>query len=527
MTGPRPDPRVGTELGPYRIESVIGRGGMGVVYLATHAGLDRKVALKLLAPDYAGDDAFRARFLRESRMAAAIDHPNIIPIYEAGEIEGTYYLAMRYVAGIDLETRLRAGRIEPGEAVHLLGQVARALDAANEQGLIHRDVKPANILVAAGRGVEKGDHAYLTDFGLTKHRGSQTGLTQSGAFMGTLDYIAPEQIEGRPVDGRADQYGLACVAFHCLTGRVPFARDADIALAMAHLRDAPPSAVELVPELPAEVDAILARGMAKRPDDRFPSCEAFVVALRQALGVRPTGPVPAVAATRRRTPLLAVGVAALLVVAAFVVVLRRQPARGRLQPGVVAGGFIRVVVDWRRGIPRVAVVGGRQRLDRSLPRTRPSRRSWPSWRPCPGEFKQTCQRGSYAVARTAYSGAATPVASLACAPDVTSGATEVLVRQFRPETAKVGIVAGIISSLAGGGSIPPGDCAVSARANGRWSVAGIDRGAIICYADRATGDARLVWAYDKDALLVMARNPRGDAAALYSWFDKHARFMAP
>jgi serine/threonine protein kinase len=238
----RPDPRVGSDLGPYRIEALIGRGGMGVVYLATHAGLDRKVALKLLAPDYADDDAFRARFLRESRMAAAIDHPNIIPIYEAGEVEGTYFLAMRYVAGTDLETRLRGGPLEPKEAVHLLGQLASALDAAHEQGLIHRDVKPANVLLAAGRGVERVDHAYLTDFGLTKHRGSQSGLTQGGAFMGTLTYIAPEQIEGKPVDGRTDEYGLACVAFECLTGRVPFARDTDIAIAMAHLRDGPPSA---------------------------------------------------------------------------------------------------------------------------------------------------------------------------------------------------------------------------------------------------------------------------------------------
>jgi hypothetical protein len=291
----RPDPRVGTDLGPYRIEALIGRGGMGVVYLATHTGLDRKVALKLLAPDYADDDAFRARFLRESRMAAAIDHPNIIPIYEAGEVDGTYFLAMRYVAGTDLETRLRAGPLEPREAVHLLGAVASALDAAHEQGLIHRDVKPANVLIAAGRGVERVDHAYLTDFGLTKHRGSQSGLTQGGAFMGTLTYIAPEQIEGKPVDGRTDEYGLACVAFECLTGRVPFARDTDIAIAMAHLRDSPPSAAELRPELPPAVDAVLARGMAKRPDDRFPSCESFVVALRGALGVRPTEERPAVA----------------------------------------------------------------------------------------------------------------------------------------------------------------------------------------------------------------------------------------
>ncbi len=210
----RPDPRVGTELGPYRIEAVIGRGGMGVVYLATHSGLDRKVALKLLTPEYADDEGFRARFLRESKLAAAIDHPNIIPIYEAGQIDGTFFLAMRYVEGIDLQRRLVSGPLDPRNATAIVAQVASALDAAHSAGLVHRDVKPGNVLLAPSQALDGSDHVYLTDFGLTKQRGSQSDLTQAGGFLGTLDYIAPEQIEGKAVDGRADQYALAASRSH-------------------------------------------------------------------------------------------------------------------------------------------------------------------------------------------------------------------------------------------------------------------------------------------------------------------------
>ena len=531
----RPDPRVGTDLGPYRIEALIGRGGMGVVYLATHTGLDRKVALKLLAPDYADDDAFRARFLRESRMAAAIDHPNIIPIYEAGEVDGTYFLAMRYVAGTDLETRLRAGPLEPREAVHLLGAVASALDAAHEQGLIHRDVKPANVLIAEGRGVERVDHPYLTDFGLTKHRGSQSGLTQGGAFMGTLTYIAPEQIEGKPVDGRTDEYALACVAFECLTGRVPFVRDTDIAIAMAHLRDAPPSAVELRPELPAAIDAVLARGMAKRPDDRFPSCESFVVALRQALGVRPTEERRAVVAAgaigARR---LAVGVAAVGLVVVVAVVLGSFGLGSRSSPSPPA-------------VP--ASPGGSAAAASAEPATAAASRAAGNAFPSgpeqallaqvagvPGGFSKTCQRGSYTVVPLvggSYSGAV-PLASLECSPDIATGASQVVARQFRPETVKLHFVENFMANLAerGGPSgpitvIPLGDCAKKSPAIGSWSVSGEVRGTLVCYTDDATGDAILYWSYDREALLVKARNARGDSAALYSFFDQYARFIAP
>ena len=228
---------------------------MGVVYLATQRELRRKVALKLLSDELAADADFRARFERESRLAASIDHPNIVPLYEAGEIDGAAYLAMRYVEGVDLATRLREGPIEPAEAAAILGQVAGALDAAHERGLVHRDVKPGNVLL--GRTAH-GDHAYLTDFGLTKQAGSETGITRAGSFVGTPAYMAPEQIQGQDVDGRADQYSLAAMAFECLTGQVPFERDQEFAVAWAQVRDAVPAASSTRPGLPP--------GRRRRPD---------------------------------------------------------------------------------------------------------------------------------------------------------------------------------------------------------------------------------------------------------------------
>jgi tRNA A-37 threonylcarbamoyl transferase component Bud32 len=553
----RPDPLVGTELGSYRIERVIGHGGMGVVYLATHVGLDRKVALKLLAHDYADDEAFRARFLRESRMAAAIDHPNIIPVYEAGEVDGAYFLAMRYVSGTDLESRLRAGPLDLHEAIHVLGQVASALDAAHEQGLVHRDVKPANVLLAPGQGADRADHAYLTDFGLTKHRGSQSGLTHGSAFIGTLDYIAPEQIEGRLVDGRTDEYGLACVAFECLTGRVPFIRDTDIAIAMAHLRDDPPSAAALRPEIPAEADAVLARGMAKHPDDRYPTCEDFVVALRDALGVQPPEqrrtvptarheivptnhgePVPAAGGRTRR---VAVGLAAVLLVAVAAIVLGAWGA-GRwaapspsATPASPAGSASAASAS-----PAFASSAGP-----TIPAFGEPTEAFPSAAEqallravsaIPGGFSKTCVRGSYkVVGMRDYIRMATPVASLECSPDVTTtGGSEIAVKKFLPETVKIHFVQDFIAdlALAPGAQrpitvIPAGDCADGSPAIGSWNIAGEVRGSIACYIDKATGDALLYWSFDEEAVLVRARNRRGDAAALYSFFDEYARFITP
>src|SRR3954454_2502095 len=212
----------------YSIVRQLGEGGMGVVLLARDEALGRNVALKLLAPRYADDVQFRASFTRESRLAAAIDHPKIIPIFEAGEAQDQLFIAMRYVDGPDLRRVLaEEGPLVPARAVAIVEQVARALDAAHNAGLVHRDVKPGNVMIDPSEGRE---HCYLTDFGLTKNMSSSSGYTETGQFVGTLNYMAPEQIEGRDVDGRADQYALGCVLFECLAGVPPFRRDSDVAM---------------------------------------------------------------------------------------------------------------------------------------------------------------------------------------------------------------------------------------------------------------------------------------------------------
>ncbi|MFJ9562432.1 serine/threonine-protein kinase [Streptomyces fuscichromogenes] len=273
----------GGEIAGYRIESRLGRGGMAVVYRAHDPRLDRTVALKLLAPELARDDVFRQRFTHESRAAAAIDHPHIVPVFEAGETDGVLYIAMRYVDGLDLRHLLdRDGPLAFPAAVRIAAQVASALDAAHERGLVHRDVKPGNILVARGTDSDHPEHVYLTDFGLTKKSLSLTGFTSVGQFVGTLDYVSPEQIAGRPVDGRCDEYGLACVVHETLTGRPPFVRDDDTAVLRAHRNDEPPAVTAARPDLDGAVDKVLAKALAKAPDDRYPTCLAFVAALRAA-----------------------------------------------------------------------------------------------------------------------------------------------------------------------------------------------------------------------------------------------------
>jgi serine/threonine protein kinase len=283
------DPRLGTELAGYRVESLVARGGMSVVYRARDERLGRDVALKLLAHDLAEDESFRARFLRESKIAASLDHPGIVPVYAAGEVDGLLYLAMRYVEGSDLKALLRRdGPIAPARALALLDQVARALDAAHGRGLVHRDVKPANILVESEGDTER---AYLADFGLTKTDASAAGSTAAGQLIGTIDYVAPEQIRGHDVDGRADVYSLGCVFYESLTGAPPFARAAEVAVIYAHLQDEPPSASRRRPGLPREMDAVLARALAKEPSDRYAAAGDLVAAARAALAL-PGGPRP-------------------------------------------------------------------------------------------------------------------------------------------------------------------------------------------------------------------------------------------
>jgi tRNA A-37 threonylcarbamoyl transferase component Bud32 len=275
----------GMTIGEFVIESVAGRGGMGVVYKARQREPDRVVALKVIAPELAGDASFEARFKSEGRMAARIEHPNVIPVYAVGEDRETLYIAMRFVAGTDLRAVIEgAGRIEPSRAALLIDQVARALDAAHAHGLVHRDVKPANILITAQSGSE---HVYLTDFGLTRHVAASQAMTATGALVGTVDYVAPEQVRGERVDARTDVYSLGCVLFHSLTGRVPYPEDNQIAKLYAHDSRPPPSAVEFVPALPVALDDVIARAMAKAPDARYQSAGDLGAAALAAVGAAP------------------------------------------------------------------------------------------------------------------------------------------------------------------------------------------------------------------------------------------------
>ncbi len=278
-------PMVGDEFAGYRLRSVLGRGGMSAVYQAENPRLGNVIALKILAPELAADDVFRTRFLEESRIAAAMNHPHVIPIHDMGSSGGLLYIAMRCVAGTDLRQMIsKRGRLQPDMAVFLLTQAARALDAAHHRGLVHRDVKPGNLLIERGNEDGDPDHLYLADFGITKTAMSRSGLSSSGQFLGTLDYVAPEQIRGMAVLGMADQYSLGCVLYECLTGRVPFEKDLDAAIIWAHVEEQPTRPTLLRPDLPPAVDEVFARVLAKQPGDRYENCREFMAEARAALG---------------------------------------------------------------------------------------------------------------------------------------------------------------------------------------------------------------------------------------------------
>jgi serine/threonine protein kinase len=289
-----PDSLIAKEFAGYRIDSRVGRGGMGVVYHATDLSLDRPVALKVLAEELAKDAGFRRRFVTESKLAAALDHPNIVPIHAAGEQDGILYIAMRFVPGDDLRTLLRvAGRIEPERAVRLIAQVASALDAAHAHGLVHRDVKPANVLVTAE------DHVYLTDFGLSKRADADTQATRTGQVLGTLDYIAPEQIRGETIGPYTDVYSLGCMITHLLTGQVPFTVPTEEGKLWAHFSEPPPLPSARVPSLGDSFDAIVARAMSKRPQDRYPRAGEVGTAMLAALSPPVSRAARAMAASPR------------------------------------------------------------------------------------------------------------------------------------------------------------------------------------------------------------------------------------
>jgi serine/threonine protein kinase len=259
-----PDLSVGAELAGYRIEAIVGRGGMGVVYRARDPALDRRVAIKLISEEHAQEPGFRERFTRESRVAASIRHPNVIAVFRAGEEDGQLFIAMDYIEGTDLKALIRSrGRLDPELAARIVFQVATALDAAHAKGLVHRDVKPANVLI------EGTEHAYLTDFGLTKEVGSESGVTRTGVVLGTIDYMAPEQVAGAKLDARADIYSLGCVLWETLTGQVPYPRDSAVAKMYAHASEPPPPLTATAPDLPLDREAVVTRAMAKKREERY------------------------------------------------------------------------------------------------------------------------------------------------------------------------------------------------------------------------------------------------------------------
>jgi ABC-type branched-subunit amino acid transport system substrate-binding protein/predicted Ser/Thr protein kinase len=367
----------GTTFSNYQVESLLGRGGMGMVYLAHDLSLERPVAVKLIAPELAQDEEFRARFLREPKLAASLDHPNVIPIYEAGEHDGRLYLVMRYVEGSDLRTLLdREGKLSPERTLAILGQVADALDAAHRRALVHRDVKPANVLL------DEDDHAYLTDFGITKQIGGAS--TDTGRLVGTLDYLAPEQIRGDPVDGRTDCYALACVLYECLAGKPPFRRDNEAATMWAHMQDEPPPL-----RGHARLDAVLRKALAKDRENRYAKCGELIEAAAGALGLDvPTARLrPRVPETlhRRAPAMVAVGGLVLAAAVGLAILAMTGGGAGDAEPlgnGVAAldpgTGEAETVVDFVTPPGNVAVGAGaawvlnneRETVSRIDPRTK-------------------------------------------------------------------------------------------------------------------------------------------------------------
>ena len=320
------DAVIGSVLAGHRLDAIAGQGGMGVVYRATDLALDRQVAVKLIAPALAHDAAFRRRFVSESKVAASLDHPNVIPIHHAGEQEGVLFQVMRYVEGEDLRTLLRReGRLEPELAVPIITEVAAALDAAHARGLVHRDVKPANVLLDAGR------HVYLTDFGLSVRLG---GIDDSrpGRLLGTVHYISPEQIRGEEIGVRTDVYALGAMLFHMLTGGVPFPARTDEARLWAHLSEPPPAPSRAGGGIPAAFDAVIERAMSKDPADRYATAGELARAAREAVG-EPPAPPPEIVDDRRAVLVRAL-VDPLALAAAAVIVLA----------GLILGGLALAVV---------------------------------------------------------------------------------------------------------------------------------------------------------------------------------------
>ncbi|MGW4772247.1 serine/threonine-protein kinase [Nocardia sp. NPDC004278] len=306
----------GAVFAGYQIERRLGAGGMGTVFLVQHPRLPRKDALKILADVHAGDPEFRARFLREAEIAARLQHPNLVAVRDRGEQDGRLWIAMQYVDGVDVAQLIKMNALPIERAVRIFGEAARGLDEIHQAGLLHRDVKPANILVAAQP--DGSDRVLVTDFGIARAADDSTTLA-SGGTTATLAYAPPEQISGDPMDHRGDVYALGCTLYHMLTGSVPFPRDSPGAVMYAHLNDPPPRPSLGNPSVPPAFDAVIAKAMAKQPDERFSSCAAFAAAARAALvGGALTGSGPDAARTKRRDRLLAAGLLVVVVVASAI-----------------------------------------------------------------------------------------------------------------------------------------------------------------------------------------------------------------
>src|SRR3954471_6670513 len=295
-----PELRPGEEFAGHRIEGVLGRGGMGVVYRVTDLRLNRAVALKVITPALSADEDFRRRFQRESELAASVRQQNVVTIYQAGEADSLLFVTMELIQGMDLRALIaQRSRLDLPTASAIVAQIAAALDAAHASGLVHRDVKPANVLIAAAAPL----HVYLTDFGLTKRTSSQSGITKTGLFVGTIDYAAPEQIKGWPVDARADVYAIGCVLFEMVAGQPPFRRENEYATMYAHTSEPPPALTSVAPGAPHALDGVIARALAKEPDDRFPSAGDFARAVNAAVaGQAPAEPERTVAVGRAAPP---------------------------------------------------------------------------------------------------------------------------------------------------------------------------------------------------------------------------------
>ena len=361
----------GFRIAGYRLMEQIGRGGMAVVYRAQDERLNREVALKVLAPSQAADGAFRQRFIQESQAAAAVDDPNIIPVFEAGEAAGVLFIAMRLVRGGDVRSLVhRDGGLPVHRAVRIVAAVASALDTAHTAGLVHRDVKPANMLLDVRPG--RPDHVYVSDFGLSKSSLGTGGLTGSDQFMGTVNYAAPEQLAGKHVDGRADQYALGCTAFELLCGQSPYRRDQPLAVMYAHMAAPPPQLTSMRPDLPAEADDVFRKVLAKDPAARYGSCQEFADALRQALGLGSQADETGAALTA------ATGVALASPDGGQTPPPRRGPGCGL--PRYQAGG---------QGAARPGRAGGAGQTVPAGYRT--ASRRWAPWRwldhPCPGRYR--------------------------------------------------------------------------------------------------------------------------------------------